>query len=231
MLKSPVTDQRYHVRAGTFFDMPAVTRIYASAFSSEPLMDFLFPARKKDPVSFYTWAYRRMQCRYWTLGYSLRVIADKHDHPVGFSWWKRPERSYSLLQQILSPSFWIGPIINAFSAMRDYIFPVHGLDARNVEISKKAFSAVEPHVLDTPRRQEAQYLSLLAVDPVLQGQGLGKMLLANDLQKIDEENSAVWLVSLAGLEKFYAGYGFSETIKVEMEGLEDWEGGMVMLRD
>jgi hypothetical protein len=39
------------------------------------------------------------------------------------------------------------------------------------------------------------------------------------------------LVSLANLEKFYSRYGFAETVKVEMEGLEDWEGGMAMRRD
>ncbi|KAF5000254.1 hypothetical protein FGRMN_1886 [Fusarium graminum] len=111
MSKSTITDQKYHIRA-------------------EPLMDFLFPARRQDPVSFYTWAHRRMQCRYWTLGYSLKVIADE---------------------------------------------------------------------------QDAQYLSLLAVDPVLQGQGLGKMLLENDLQKIDEEDSAAWL--LDGESKSMESYG------------------------
>jgi predicted N-acetyltransferase YhbS len=121
--------------------------------------------------------------------------------------------------------------MNTFTAIRNYFFPADGLNERNVEISKKAFTAVEPYVLDTPRRQKAQYLSLLAVDPVLQGQGLGQMLLEHDLRRVDKEDSAVWLVSLANLEKFYSRYGFAETVKVEMEGLEDWEGGMAMRRD
>jgi GNAT superfamily N-acetyltransferase len=128
-------------------------------------------------------------------------------------------------------AFWVGPIMNAFTAIRNYIYPAHGLNEGNVEISKKAFAAVEPHVLDTPRRQKAQYLSLLAVDPILQGQGLGQMLLEHDLRRVDEEDSAVWLVSLANLEKFYSRHGFAETVKVEMEGLENWKGGMAMLRD
>lgn len=96
---------------------------------------------------------------------------------------------------------------------------------------EQAFSAVEPHVLDTPTRQKAHYLSLLGVDPVLQGEGLGKMLLEDGLEKVDDEDSAAWLVSLAGLEKLYARYGFEEVTKVEVEGLHDWKGGMVMVRD
>lgn len=102
MSQSPVSSLKYRIRPGTFFDVHAVTGIYASAFSTEPLIDFLFPARRQDPVSFYAWAYRRMQCRYWTLGYSLTVVADEHDYPVGFSWWKRPDESYTVLQRILS---------------------------------------------------------------------------------------------------------------------------------
>lgn len=121
--------------------------------------------------------------------------------------------------------------MNTFTAIRNYLFPAHGLNEKHVEISKKAFAAVEPHILDTPRRQKAQYLSLLAVDPILQGQGLGPMLLEHGLRRMDEEDSAAWLVSLADLEKFYSGHGFAETVKVEMEGLEDWQGGMAMLRD
>jgi predicted N-acetyltransferase YhbS len=96
---------------------------------------------------------------------------------------------------------------------------------------EQAFSAVEPHVLDTPQRQKAHYLSLLGVDPVLQGEGLGKMLLEDGLEKVDDEDSVAWLVSLAGLEKLYARYGFAEVTKVEVEGLHDWKGGMVMVRD
>ncbi|KAF5648961.1 puromycin n-acetyltransferase [Fusarium sp. NRRL 52700] len=216
---------KYRIRPGTFFDVPATTRIYAASFSNEPLIDFFFPMRRQDPLSFYTWSCRRFQRRYWTPGYSLSVVVDKHDHPVGLSWWKRPTQPLTLLQKLLSP------FINTFINLQEYLFPVQGLNKDNMETFEQAFSAVEPHVLNTPQRQKAHYLSLLGVDPILQGQGLGKMLLEDGLEKVDDDDSAAWLVSLAGLEKLYARYGFVEENKVEVEGLHDWKGGMVMVRD
>ncbi|KAF5552603.1 5-carboxyvanillate decarboxylase [Fusarium mexicanum] len=228
MSESSESGPKYRIRPGTFFDVPATTRIYAASFGNEPLIDFFFPTRRQDPVSFYTWSCRRFQRRYWTPGYSLSVVVDKHDHPVGLSWWKRPTQPLTLLQKLLSPSFWVGSVINAFINMQEYLFPVQGLNKNNMETFEQAFSDVEPHALDTPQRQKAHYLSLLGVDPVLQGEGLGKMLLEDGLEKVDDEDSAAWLVSLAGLEKFYARYGFVEVTKVEVEGLHDWKGGMVM---
>ncbi|EWG55374.1 hypothetical protein FVEG_13384 [Fusarium verticillioides 7600] len=222
---------KYRIRPGTFFDVPATTRIYAASFSNEPLIDFFFPTRRQDPLSFYTWSCRRFQRRYWTPGYSLSVVVDKHDHPVGLSWWKRPTQPLTLLQKLLSPSFWIGSVVNGFLNLQEYLFPVQGLNKKNMETFEQAFSAIEPHVLNTPQRQNAHYLSLLGVDPVLQGEGLGKMLLEDGLEKVDDADSAAWLVSLAGLEELYARYGFVEETKVEVEGLHDWKGGMVMVRD
>ncbi|KAI1015488.1 hypothetical protein LB504_011088 [Fusarium proliferatum] len=222
---------KYRIRPGTFFDVPATTRIYAASFSNEPLIDFFFPTRRQDPLSFFTWSCRRFQRRFWTPGYSLSVVVDKHDHPVGLSWWKRPTQPLTLLQKLLSPSFWVGSVVNAFINLQEYLFPVQGLNKNNMETFEQAFSAVEPHVLDTPTRQKAHYLSLLGVDPVLQGEGLGKMLLEDGLETVDDADSAAWLVSLAGLEKLYARYGFVEATRVEVEGLHDWKGGMVMVRD
>lgn len=94
---------KYRIRPGTFFDVPATTRIYAASFGNEPLIDFFFPTRRQDPLSFYTWSCWRFQRRYWTPGYSLTVVADKHDHPVGLSWWKRPTQPLTLIQKLLSP--------------------------------------------------------------------------------------------------------------------------------
>jgi predicted N-acetyltransferase YhbS len=72
---------------------------------------------------------------------------------------------------------------------------------------------------------------MLAVDPVLQGQGIGQLLLRHDLRNIDQGGSISWLLSLAGLERFYSKFGFRETVKVESEEMGDWKGGMIMLRD
>ncbi|KAF4456702.1 hypothetical protein F53441_1258 [Fusarium austroafricanum] len=231
MSLSPAPSPKYRIRPGTFFDVPATTRIYAASFGNEPLIDFLFPSRRQDPLSFHTWGVRRFQRRYWTPGWSLTVVVDSHDHPVGFSWWKRPFPSTSILQKLLSPAFWVGSIVNAFISLKDFLFPVHGYIENNWAAVEKGSTAVEEIVLDTPRKKEGQYLALLGVDPVLQGEGLGKMLLEDGLRKVDEEDSAVWLLSLAGLERFYTRYGFVETMKVEVEGLHDWKGGMVMVRD
>ena len=100
-----------------------------------------------------------------------------------------------------------------------------------MEAFEQAFSKVESEVLDTAEKREAQYLTLLAVDPVYQGQGLGQLLLEHDLERVDEEKSAAWLLSLAGLEPFYEGYGFQQTVKDDVEDMGEWKGGMVMLRD
>ncbi|KAL4728143.1 hypothetical protein ACLX1H_004878 [Fusarium chlamydosporum] len=110
----------------------------------------------------------------------------------------------------------------------NFFFPVEGFQQKNMESFERSFSAVESQVLDTPRRREALYLTLLAVDPVLQGQGLGQTLLEHDLRKVDEDGSVAWLISLAGLEMFYDKFGFKETIKVEVEEMRDWKGGMAM---
>ena len=100
-----------------------------------------------------------------------------------------------------------------------------------MEAFEQAFSKVESEVLDTAERREAQYLTLLAVDPVYQGQGLGQLLLEHDLERVDNEKSAAWLLSLAGLERFYEEFGFQQTVKVDVEEMGEWKGGMVMLRD
>ncbi|KAL6915231.1 hypothetical protein FSHL1_012886 [Fusarium sambucinum] len=222
---------KYRIRPATYSDVPAVTRLYASSFGNEPLIDFFFPTRKQEPESFYTWAYRRNLCRYWTLGYSLKVMVDKHDHPVGFSWWKRPTVSYSFLEKISSLSFWICPLVKAVTAVKNLLSPVHGFEPRNMEAFERSLSIVEPRVLDTPARREGQYLALLAIDPVLQGQGLGQILLEDDLRTVDQEGSVAWLISLAGLESFYTKFGFRETAKINIEELGHWKGGMIMLRD
>lgn len=96
---------------------------------------------------------------------------------------------------------------------------------------ERTLAAIEPQVLDTQQRQEAHYLSLLGVDPILQGEGLGKMLLEDSLRKVDQENSMSWLISLADLGEFYARCGFAEVTRVRTEELKDWKGGMVMVRE
>ncbi|RBR25053.1 uncharacterized protein FIESC28_02177 [Fusarium coffeatum] len=223
--------QKYRTRPANLFDVPAVTQIYASAFVKEPLIDFFFPTRRQEPESYYTWAYRRFQCRYWTPGYLLTVVVDSNDHPVGFSWWKRPLAASSLLQKVFTPSFWVESIVKAVTAVKNYLSPVHGFQKKNMEAFEQAFSKVESEVLDTAERREAQYLTLLAVDPVYQGQGLGQLLLEHDLERVDEEKSTAWLLSLAGLEPFYEEFGFQQTVKVDVEEMGEWKGGMVMLRD
>ncbi|EYB24743.1 hypothetical protein QX201_010671 [Fusarium graminearum] len=231
MSQASFSCDKYRIRPATYSDVPAVTRLYASSFGNEPLIDFFFPSRKQKPESFYTWAYRRNLYRYWTLGYSLKVVVDAHNHPVGFSWWKRPTVSYSFLEKITTLSFWICPCVKAANAVKNFLFPVYGYEIKNMATFERTLSIVESQVLDTPERQEGQYLALLAIDPVLQGQGLGQMLLEHDLQSVDKQGSVAWLVSLAGLESFYCKFGFRQTVKIDMEELEGWKGGMVMLRD
>ncbi|KAF4969330.1 hypothetical protein FSARC_3404 [Fusarium sarcochroum] len=231
MSQSQGTAAKYRIRPGTFFDVPAVSRLYAASFATEPIIDFLFPARRQDPLSFYTSTCRRFRGRYWTLGYSLTVVVDKNNQPVAFSWWKRPVESLSIFQRFLSPTAWVGSLVNAVISIQNYLFPIQGSNPDNAKAFERALAVTEPQVLNTPQRQEAQYLSLLGVDPVLQGEGLGRMLLEDGLRSADQEGSATWLISLAGLERFYARYGFIETLKVKIDELKDWKGGMVMVRE
>jgi predicted N-acetyltransferase YhbS len=63
---------------------------------------------------------------------------------------------------------------------------VHGYEMKSMETFERSFSASESQALDTPARREAWYLAMLAVDPVLQGQGIGQLLLRHDLRNIDQ---------------------------------------------
>lgn len=92
----------------------------------------------------------------------------------------------------------------------------------------RVFAEIEPGILNTPRRREAWYLSTLAVEPSLQGRGLGAILLKDGLAKAKDNGRASWLVSVKGKDSFYARHGFAEVAKANVGELREWDGGLVM---
>lgn len=115
--------------------------------------------------------------------------------------------------------------------MRDYLFPIRGIDPHRTGIYQRSFNIVKPSVLNTRRRQQAWYLSHLCVDPKLQGKGLGGMLLREGLQQTDHLGVASWLCGLEGLENYYCRYGFVEVARANVGELKDWRGGSIMFRE
>ena len=95
----------------------------------------------------------------------------------------------------------------------------------------RAFAKIEAKLIDTPRKKSAWYLSTLAVDPSLQGQGLGGKLLMHGAQQPDKKGVPTYLVGLKGTERFYGRYGFEEIARANVGELKDWDGGSVMFRN
>ncbi|KAK6697138.1 hypothetical protein SNK05_013580 [Fusarium graminearum] len=48
MSQASFSCDKYRIRPATYSDVPAVTRLYASSFGNEPLIDFFFPSRKQN---------------------------------------------------------------------------------------------------------------------------------------------------------------------------------------
>jgi hypothetical protein len=64
----------YHLRPGTWSDVPASAVLYMKSFDKEPLLDYMFPSRQTNPQFFHTWITRRFRLRYWTPGYFLTMV-------------------------------------------------------------------------------------------------------------------------------------------------------------
>lgn len=105
------------------------------------------------------------------------------------------------------------------------------MDSPNQGIFYRVFAQLEPSILNSDRRRQAWYLSLLSVHPVLQGRGLGSLLLRDGLQRADAQNRATWLVGVGGKDAFYARHGFVGVARANVGELSAWGGGLVMFRE
>lgn len=96
-------------------------------------------------------------------------------------------------------------------------------------VFNRVYGEITPPLLNTERRKKAVYLSTLAVEPKLQGLGLGGLLLRDLFTKAD--GAAIWLVGLEGVEPYYEKFGFAEVGRMNVGELADWEGGSIMFRE
>lgn len=96
----------------------------------------------------------------------------------------------------------------------------------------RTLSPIEKELKNTPRRKDAWYLSVVAVDPAYQGQGLGRMLLEEGLKVADKAGVVVWLCGLRGLEGLYEKFGFKTLARANVGEMSEWkESGYVMFRE
>ncbi|KAH7149529.1 hypothetical protein B0J13DRAFT_663284 [Dactylonectria estremocensis] len=246
----------FHLSPGTFADIPAASNLYIQSFDKEPLLDYMFPGRHDDRAPFDTWILRRFRLRFWTKGYFLTMVfagdeddaedwideddaaEDKRElaqkpgrgRPVGFTWWHRPLESLSFQERWLTPYAWFRPVVSTILSLHSRLFPIRSIDAHRLGIYDRVFTAIEPGILNSPRRRAAWYLSSLGVDPAVQGHGIGAMLVRDGLRKADREGVATWLVGLHGLERYYSRFGFVEVGRANVGELKDWGGGSIMFR-
>lgn len=94
----------YTLRPGLASDLPAVTRLYRAAFDGDAMLDILFPGRRARPHQLHAYLLRFFQWRWWTPGWSLRVLVDDVlGVPVGFAWWRRPVEELGWAERWLTP--------------------------------------------------------------------------------------------------------------------------------
>jgi ribosomal protein S18 acetylase RimI-like enzyme len=122
-------------------------------------------------------------------------------------------------------------LISTWFSIRDWLFPVKHMDKYAGGTFVRAFAKVEPALINTPRRERAWYLSTLAVDPTVQGRGLGTMLLRDGLERADQQGAAAWLIALKTVEDYYKRHGFEEVGRANVGELENWSGGAIMFRN
>lgn len=142
---------------------------------------------------------------------------------------------------------WFRYLAISIQALRYKYSPGPKIDTTTVEAFMKIMSRIGPTLLNSPRRRAAQYLSMIAVDPTLQGSGLGLALMGHGLAQCEamEEDVAVvqeqttttrrgrasWLIARLGTEAFYERFGFGVVGRMNVDELSHWNGGAIMFRE
>ena len=106
------------------------------------------------------------------------------------------------------------------------------MDPHTAGSMNRTVAPIEKELKNTPRRKEAWYLSVVAVDPAYQGQGLGRLLLEEGVKVVDQAGVVTWLVGLKGLEGLYEKFGFKTLARANVGEMAAWEdSGFVMFRE
>jgi GNAT superfamily N-acetyltransferase len=129
------------------------------------------------------------------------------------------------------PDSWFAALMRALYALRDRLAPIPHVSGNPTDIFNRVLHEIEPYTLNTPRRQNAWYLSTLALWPHLQGRGLGSLLLDHGMQRARQNAAASWLISLAGVDAFYRRHGFVEIGRANVGELAHWDGGILMINE
>jgi GNAT superfamily N-acetyltransferase len=132
--------------------------------------------------------------------------------------------------QLIITDGWFATLVRTYISLKTLVLR-SPIDSQGLDMFSDAVESVEPHYLNTPRRKESWYLSMLSVHPVYQGQRLGRALLQEGLARVDKTGSASYLIGLRSVEAFYPKFGFKEVFRANVGQLQDWDGGSVMFRE
>ncbi|TQV92032.1 acetyltransferase (GNAT) family domain-containing protein [Cordyceps javanica] len=192
------TTTTFTLRPGRLRDVAAFARTYYAAFSdprpsaaaaADNFLDVLFGPDYRDRRPDVEAALAAILApRLWSLQYRLSaLVVDKgtgdgnadadDDNVVGFVCVKRPESEVTFYER------WLSPRLHALGTLLRR--PRTVLDLRRAGAFPRAFALVEPRVRCSPRRRAAWYLSVVAVDPALQGRGLGVGMLRAALAHVE----------------------------------------------
>jgi ribosomal protein S18 acetylase RimI-like enzyme len=122
-------------------------------------------------------------------------------------------------------------VLLTWSKFTERIWPCRSADPEWVNVFACVGDITRDILKDPPQRQQAWYLSTLAVDPAFQGKGFGSMLVAHTLQRVDEEGVPAWLIGRRDVEAFYERLGFTEKGRANVGPLAIWDGGAIMFRE
>jgi GNAT superfamily N-acetyltransferase len=134
------------------------------------------------------------------------------------------------ITELIITDAWLSALVRTYISLKTVLLR-SPIDSLGIDMFGDVVHSLEPHFLNTPRRQDSWYLSILAVHPVYQGQRLGRALLQEGLDQVDKSKSASYLVGLQSVEAFYPKFGFKEVLRANVGELKDWDGGSVMFRD
>jgi GNAT superfamily N-acetyltransferase len=170
------------VRVATAVDVQQVTTTFTEAFADDPVWSWAFP----DPAKLQVW------WRFWT---AAAV-------PQG---WVR------LTANVEAAALWIPPGGHECAPQDEaHVEPL--VRALTGDRAGAVLETLDRFELNHPREVPHYYLSLLGTASAHRGHGLGMALLAENLQRIDEQHAAAYLESSnpANLER-YQRVGFDPT--------------------